>query len=98
LRRRSFKAPLWIAAVRAGRRALLGVLGLIAGIVSDKFDQLAAFQNFIIMPATFLSGVFYSVHGLPPFWQAVSHLNPFFYMIDGFRYGFFAVSPTPRRG
>jgi ABC-2 type transport system permease protein len=74
----------------------LGILGLIAGILSDKFDQLAAFQNFIIMPATFLSGVFYSVHGLPPFWQAVSHLNPFFYLVDGFRYGFFAqadVSP-----
>jgi len=65
---------------------------LIAGIWADKFDQLAAFQNFIVMPATFLSGVFYSVHGLPPFWQSVSHLNPFFYMIDGFRYGFFARS------
>ena len=87
-----FKAPLWIFAFAVAGSALLGVLGLIAGIVSDKFDQLAAFQNFVIMPATFLSGVFYSVHGLPPFWQAVSHLNPFFYMIDGFRYGFFAVS------
>jgi ABC-2 type transport system permease protein len=71
---------------------MLGALGLIAGIWADKFDQLAAFQNFIVMPATFLSGVFYSVHGLPPFWQGVSHLNPFFYMIDGFRYGFFAQS------
>ena len=87
-----FKAPLWIAVFALAGSALLGVLGLIAGIVSDKFDQLAAFQNFVIMPATFLSGVFYSVHGLPPFWQAVSHLNPFFYLIDGFRYGFFAVS------
>jgi ABC-2 type transport system permease protein len=87
-----FKAPLWIAVFALAGAALLGVLGLIAGIVSDKFDQLAAFQNFVIMPATFLSGVFYSVHGLPPFWQAVSHLNPFFYLIDGFRYGFFAVS------
>ncbi len=85
-------APLWIAAFALLGAALLGVLGLIAGIVSDKFDQLAAFQNFIIMPATFLSGVFYSVHGLPPFWRAVSHFNPFFYMIDGFRYGFFAQS------
>ncbi len=92
----SLKAPLWMLGFALAGAALLGVLGLIAGIVSDKFDQLAAFQNFIIMPATFLSGVFYSVHGLPPFWQAVSHLNPFFYMIDGFRYGFFAqadVSP-----
>ena len=87
-----FKAPLWIAVFAILGAALLGVLGLIAGIVSDKFDQLAAFQNFVIMPATFLSGVFYSVHGLPPFWQVVSHLNPFFYLIDGFRYGFFAVS------
>ena len=67
-------------------------MGLIAGIWAEKFDQLAAFQNFLIMPATFLSGVFYSVHSLPPFWQTVSHLNPFFYMIDGFRYGFFGQS------
>jgi ABC-2 type transport system permease protein len=88
----AFKAPLWIAVFALAGAALLGVLGMIAGIISDKFDQLAAFQNFVIMPATFLSGVFYSVHGLPPFWQAVSHLNPFFYLIDGFRYGFFAVS------
>ncbi len=86
------KAPLWILVFALAGSALLGILGVIAGIVSDKFDQLAAFQNFIIMPATFLSGVFYSVHGLPPFWQAVSHFNPFFYMIDGFRYGFFAQS------
>ncbi|HEU0200266.1 MAG TPA: ABC transporter permease [Burkholderiaceae bacterium] len=86
----TFEAPLWIVVFAIAGSALLGVLGLVAGIVSDKFDQLAAFQNFIIMPATFLSGVFYSVHGLPPFWLAVSHLNPFFYMIDGFRYGFFA--------
>ena len=84
------QAPLWIIVFGLLGAALLGVLGIIAGIVSDKFDQLAAFQNFIIMPATFLSGVFYSVHSLSPFWQALSRLNPFFYMIDGFRYGFFA--------
>lgn len=71
--------------------ALLGAFGIIAGIWADKFDQMAAFQNFIIMPLSFLSGVFYSIHSLPPFWQTVSHLNPFFYMIDGFRYGFFGV-------
>uniref|UniRef100_UPI003137FC71 ABC transporter permease n=1 Tax=Methyloversatilis discipulorum TaxID=1119528 RepID=UPI003137FC71 len=65
---------------------------VIAGIWADKFDQLAAFQNFVVMPLTFLSGVFYSIHTLPDFWQAVSHLNPFFYMIDGFRYGFFGQS------
>jgi len=87
-----FAAPGWIPVFAVAGAGLLGVLGLIAGIVSDKFDQLAAFQNFIVMPATFLSGVFYSVKGLPPFWLAVSHLNPFFYMIDGFRYGFFAQS------
>jgi ABC-2 type transport system permease protein len=67
-------------------------MGLIAGIWADKYDQLAAFQNFIIMPATMLSGVFYSIHSLPDAWQVVSHFNPFFYMIDGFRYGFFGVS------
>ncbi|MEO8101247.1 MAG: ABC transporter permease [Betaproteobacteria bacterium] len=68
---------------------MLAALGVIAGLWADKFDQLAAFQNFIIMPLTFLSGVFYSIHSLPVFWQGLSHLNPFFYMIDGFRYGFF---------
>jgi ABC-2 type transport system permease protein len=72
--------------------AILSILGLIAGIVADKFDQLATFQNFLIMPLTFLSGVFYSIHTLPAFWQMLSHLNPFFYMIDGFRYGFFGIS------
>ncbi|PKO25882.1 MAG: metal-dependent hydrolase [Betaproteobacteria bacterium HGW-Betaproteobacteria-8] len=71
--------------------ALLGAFGIIAGMWADKFDQMAAFQNFIIMPLSFLSGVFYSIHSLPPFWQQVSHLNPFFYIIDGFRYGFFGV-------
>ena len=72
--------------------ALLGAIGIIAGIWADKFDQLAAFQNFVILPLTFLSGVFYSLHSLPPFWQQLSHLNPFFYMIDGLRYGFFNAS------
>jgi len=71
---------------------MMGALGLLAGLWAEKFDQIAAFQNFIIMPLTFLSGVFYSVHSLPGFWLAVSHLNPFFYMIDGFRRGFFGVS------
>ena len=70
----------------------MGALGVMAGLWAEKFDQMAAFQNFVIMPMTFLSGVFYSIHSLPPFWQAVSHFNPFFYMIDGFRYGFFGVS------
>jgi ABC-2 type transport system permease protein len=72
--------------------AMMGSLGLIAGLWAEKFDQMAAFQNFVIVPMTFLSGVFYSVHSLPDVWRAVSHLNPFFYMIDGFRLGFFGVS------
>jgi len=87
-----FAHPLWIALFALLGAAMLGTLGLIAGIWAEKFDQLAAFQNFLIMPATFLSGVFYSIHSLPPFWQTVSHFNPFFYMIDGFRYGFFGQS------
>jgi len=87
--------PLWAAAFALLGSGILGILGLIAGIWADKFDQLAAFQNFIIMPLTFLSGVFYSIHSLPPFWQIVSHFNPFFYMIDGFRYGFFGLSDAP---
>ncbi len=84
--------PLWAFAFALLGSALLGALGLIAGIVAEKFDQIAAFQNFIILPLTFLSGVFYSIHSLPALWQALSHANPFFYMIDGFRYGFFGVS------
>lgn len=83
---------LWMLVFLLLGSALLGVLGLLAGIWAEKFDQLATFQNFIIMPATFLSGVFYSIHSLPSFWQKATHLNPFFYMIDGFRYGFFGVS------
>ena len=90
----SFAWPLWIAVFALLGAAILGTMGLIAGIWAEKFDQLAAFQNFLIMPLTFLSGVFYSIHSLPPFWLTVSHLNPFFYMIDGFRYGFFGQSDT----
>jgi ABC-2 type transport system permease protein len=84
--------PWWTLTFAVLGGTLLGSLGLIAGLWAEKFDQLAAFQNFIIMPMTFLSGVFYSVHSLPPFWHSVSHLNPFFYLIDGFRRGFFGVS------
>lgn len=83
---------LWVLVFTVLGAGLMGTLGLIAGLWAEKFDQLAAFQNFIIMPMTFLSGVFYSVHSLPAFWLGVSHLNPFFYMIDGFRYGFFGLS------
>ena len=84
--------PLWVLVFALLGAALLGSLGLIAGLWAEKFDQLAAFQNFVIVPMTFLSGVFYSVHSLPDAWRAVSHLNPFFYMIDGFRRGFFGAS------
>ncbi len=88
----SFVAPVWIVVFAVMGAALMGILGLIAGLWAEKFDQLAAFQNFVVMPMTFLSGVFYSIHSLPVFWQGVSHFNPFFYMIDGFRFGFFGVS------
>jgi ABC-2 type transport system permease protein len=92
----TFVYPLWILVFAILGASMLGALGLIAGIWAEKFDQMAAFQNFIITPATFLSGVFYSVHSLPGYWKLASHLNPFFYLIDGFRYGFFGsgdVSP-----
>ncbi|MEC5396772.1 ABC transporter permease [Uliginosibacterium sp. H1] len=84
--------PVWVLAFVLMGGAILGTLGVIAGIWADKFDQLATFQNFIIMPLTMLSGVFYSIHSLPAFWQTVSHFNPFFFMIDGFRFGFFGIS------
>ena len=88
----SFVSPLWILLFALLGAAMLGTMGLIAGVWAEKFDQLAAFQNFLIMPATFLSGVFYSIHSLPPFWLTLSRFNPFFYMIDGFRFGFFGKS------
>jgi len=84
--------PVWVVAFGLMAAALAGALGVVAGVVSEKIDQLAAFQNFVIMPLTFLSGVFYSLHSLPPFWRGLSHANPFFYMVDGFRYGFFGAS------
>ena len=84
--------PWWVLIFAALGAGMLGTLGLIAGLWAEKFDQLSAFSNFLIMPMTMLSGVFYSVKSLPPVWQAASHLNPFFYMIDGFRCGFFGVS------
>jgi len=87
-----FEQPVWIVVFAVLGAAMLGTLGLVAGIWAEKFDQIAAFQNFIIIPLTFLSGVFYSIRSLPDFWQDVSRLNPFFYMIDGFRFGFFGVS------
>ena len=85
-------APIWIVVFSLAGALLMGALGLVAGLWAEKFDQIAAFQNFLIMPMTFLSGVFYSINSLPPFWRTLSRLNPFFYMIDGFRHGFFGVS------
>jgi ABC-2 type transport system permease protein len=90
------EAPLVLLAHFFLAGASLAVLGLISAILAQKFDHIATFTNFFITPLSFLSGVFYSVHSLPPLWYTVSHLNPFFYMIDGFRYGFFGhadVSP-----
>jgi ABC-2 type transport system permease protein len=88
----SIHSLVWIVVFALLGGAVLGCLGTIAGVWAEKFDQMAVFQNFIIMPATFLSGVFYSIHSLPALWQAVSHANPLFYLIDGFRYGFFGIS------
>jgi len=88
--------PLWVIAFAVAGSGVMGALGIIAGLYSSKVDELAAFQNFIILPLTFLSGVFYSIHSLPPFWQRLSLFNPILYMVDGFRYGFFGhadVSP-----
>jgi len=86
------REPVWIIAFAVLGGGCMGALGIIAGIRADKMDQLAAVQNFVILPLTFLSGVFYSVQALPPAWQVATHLNPVFYMIDGFRYGFFGRS------
>jgi len=66
---------------------MLSLLGIVGGIWAEKFDHMAAITNFVITPLSFLSGTFYSIRGLPEFWQGVAHVNPFFYMIDGFRYG-----------
>lgn len=84
--------PGWVVAFSVLGCAALGAIGVIAALWAEDYDQLAAVQNFVIMPLTFLSGVFYSIHGLPAFWQALSRFNPFLYMVDGFRYGFFGVA------
>ena len=71
---------------------ILGSIGFVAGLWAEKFDHTATVTNFVITPLSFLSGVFYSIDKLPQFFQTISHLNPFFYMIDGFRYGFLGRS------
>lgn len=84
--------PLWAMVFLLLTGAALGLLGVIASIIAEKFDHMSAFQNFVILPLTFLSGVFWSVKSLPEFWQPISALNPLLYMIDGFRYGMIGVS------
>lgn len=71
---------------------MLSLLGCIGGIWSDKFDHIAAVTNFVVTPLSFLSGTFYSIERLPPLFKTIAHLNPFFYAIDGFRYGFLGHS------
>lgn len=88
----SLYSLIWVLLFILLGSAILATLGLIAGLWAEKFDQLAAFQNFIILPLTFLSGVFYTIDSLPYIWQKLSHINPFFYLIDGFRHGFFGTS------
>ena len=77
--------------------AIMAALGLITALWAEKYDQMGAVMNFVIMPLTFLSGVFYSVDSLPPFWQAASRLNPFYYLVDGFRQGFSGAATPTRR-
>jgi len=67
---------------------MLSLVGLVTGIWAGKFDHMATVTNFVIMPLSFLSGTFYSIDLLPDIWRTVSQLNPFFYLIDGVRYGF----------
>jgi ABC-2 type transport system permease protein len=74
---------------------MLALLGVVSGIWAEKFDHNAAITNFVVMPLTFLSGTFYSIDRLTPVWQTIAHINPFFYMIDGFRAGFIGQSDMP---
>ena len=81
------KHPAWILVFSILGSGVMATLGVIAGIQTEKIDQLSAIQSFVILPLTFLSGTFYSVADLPDAFGVAAHLNPFFYMIDGFRYG-----------
>ena len=81
-------APFFVLFHAVAACLLLSLLGIIGGIWAEKFDHMAAMTNFVITPLAFLSGTFYSVERLPGIWHTIAHLNPFFYMIDGFRYGF----------
>ncbi|WP_408647849.1 ABC transporter permease [Thiosulfatihalobacter marinus] len=87
--------PVWMFGFVVLGGALMGGLGLLAGIVADKFDQMAAITNFIVTPLAFLSGTFYSVNALPESLQVLTRANPVFYLIDGARYGMIGVSDGP---
>jgi ABC-2 type transport system permease protein len=86
--------PLWVLAFAMLGSAFLGGLGIVAAILSEKFDHMAAITNFLVVPLSFLSGTFYSLEGLPGWMQTVTHLNPVFYLIDGTRHGFIGVSDS----
>ncbi len=88
------RQPLWVIGFVLLGSVLMGGLGMIAGIFANKFDQLSAISNFLITPLAFLSGTFYSIDALPPFLQTLSHINPFFYVIDGVRFGMIGVSDS----
>jgi ABC-2 type transport system permease protein len=84
--------PLWAAGFILSGSLMLALMGVLAGIYADKFDQMSAITNFVITPLSFLSGTFYSITVLPEPFLTLSHFNPFFYLIDGFRYGAVGVS------
>jgi len=87
--------PLWALTFVVLGSVMMGGLGLIAGIFANKFDQLAAITNFVVTPLSFLSGTFYSIEAMPPVLRLLSHANPFFYIIDGVRFGMLGVSDSP---
>lgn len=88
------REPVLLVAFAFCGAMIMASLGLITALWAEKYDQMGAVMNFVVMPLTFLSGVFYSVESLPPVWQALSRFNPFFYLVDGFRQGFFGVGAT----
>jgi ABC-2 type transport system permease protein len=86
--------PLWTILFVVLGSLFMGGLGMVAGVFANKFDQLSAITNFIVTPLAFLSGTFYSIDSLPPLMQTLSHANPFFYVIDGVRFGMIGVSDS----
>jgi len=86
--------PLWLFMIVLVGSCMMGALGIAAGILANKFDQIAAVTNFVVTPLSFLSGTFYTIEALPPFMAAISHANPIFYLIDGARYGYLGRSDS----